>query len=346
MRTNFKSLAASLLAASTLFLTSCDNDKANDVFREQKGDYTITVTPDNTLNSGRKVEIVAAPGKTVKVTAKFTGTKDMFRLYMTKNVFGSVQGAVPFEYPNLGAKKKDGSIDLTKVDKKQFSYTFDFQAPEKNNGVVQYVLWATKARGDYRDISNDNAVGDNAYGLITIKADKNANAKAADFKTFTKTVLAAPLADGSSKSFISLFDNKTYAINQGEEYAALWDFGYYYGATNKASFASTNNYPSSVVNVPTISKVAKGELNKFYIKKSAKDVAFFDGVKTSAALDFISQPSTQTVNGLIKGSILEFVDAYGNKGLIKVIEIKGTDGAKDSITFDVKVKMSAIPVRG
>lgn len=337
------------LVAISLFFASCDNDEANDIFRDDEEnptptENTIVVNPTNAGTAERVLEVEAQPGTSVPVKVKFTGDKNMYRLYMTKNILGEEEGAVPFEYPDLGAKKADGSIDLPRQDKQEFTYNFDFPAPANENQIVQYVLWVTNARGDYRDIANDNAIADDAYGVITIKGNANANAEAIDYKEFSAILLAAPLKDGSSKTFISLFNKEVYAINQGEEYAALWDFGYYYGKTGKASFASAANYPSNIVDVKTIGGTT--DLNNFYFKKSDKDAAFFSSIVSGDDLEFITKPATERVNNLASGTIVEFVDAYGNKGLIKVNEIKGTDGNTGSIKFDVKVQVKATPIKG
>lgn len=346
MKTIFKPLMKISAIAITLFLASCDNDTANDILRDDDPTVTneIIVNPTNAASGKRSIEIEAKPGATVKVKTTFTGDKNMYRLYMTKNVLGSAEGAQPFEYPDLGAKKKDGSIDLPKKDKKEFTYTFDFAAPASENEVVQYILWVTKARGDYRDVSNDNAIADDAYGVITIKGNPNASADGASFKSFSTVLLASPLSDGTSKSFISLFDGQTYAISQGEEYAALWDFGYYYGNSAKASFASAANYPSDIVDVVAIGKTE--DLNNCYFKLSSKSTGDFDAVTKASDLDFISKSTNERVKGLKEGDVVEFVDAYGNKGLIKVTKIVPGFGTGKKIEFDVKVQVQQVPVKG
>lgn len=350
MKKLFKSLFLTLAVVGGTLFTSCDNDKTNDILRtdptKTTKNYTIKVTPNNGNTKEREVTIVAEPGKLVKVTASFTGNKNMYRLYLTKNIYSESKGAAAYQYP-LGKKKRDdGSIDLPKQDKKEFTYEFDFDAPAKNNDIVEYQLWVTTDRGDFRDVSKRNAIDATALGKVIIKSDKNANVKPVTLKSFSAVLLAAPLKDGSSKSFISLFNNKVYSIDQGEEFAALWDLGYYYGNTKKASLASTKNFPTDIINVPTISKVATTELNEFFIGKSTKTVEEFDKIKNGTELNNIVKPVTQRVNGLVKGDILEFVDAYGNIGLIKVTEVVEGFGRDGKIVFDVKVQVKAEPIKG
>lgn len=354
MKNLFKSLFLTLAIAGGTLFTSCDNDSGNDVLRQDPNtgkdpnttkSYAIKVTPENGSTKEREVTIVAEPGKMVEVTTSFTGSKNMYRLYLTKNVYSEGKGAVPYEY-ELGVKKKDGSIDLQRGDKKEFTFAFNFDAPAKNNDIVEYQLWVTNGRGDFRDVSKRNAIDATALGKVIIKSDENANVKPVTIKEFTAVLLAAPLEDGSSKSFISMFNNTVYSIDQGEEFAALWDLGYYYGKTGKSSLASVKNYPKSVIDVPKISNVAEANLNEFFIGKSTKTVADFDKIKEGTELNNIVKPTTQSVNGLAKGDVLEFVDAYGNIGLIKVTEVVEGFGTSGKIVFDVKIQVKAEPIKG
>lgn len=343
MRKIFKNSFLLAFVSVSTFLTSCSSGDGNEIFRDnEEVEYNIIVNPNNASTNERSIEIVATPSSLVKVKVNFTGDKKMRRIYMTKNVYSSNQGPQPYEYP-LGSKKSDGSIDLDGDDKDTFNYTFNFDAPTNANDVVQYIIWTTNDRGDFRDVSKRNSIANDAFGTVTIKASANADTSVNGVKSFSQVLLAAPLADGSSKTFLSLFDNKTYAINQGVEVAALWDFGYYYGNTGKASFASAANYPTDIVNVPSIGGTT--ELNKFYFKKSDKTTTDFDAISKKVDLDFITKPTTERVNNLSENDIIEFVDAYGNKGLIKVVKITGTNGTSGSIKFDVKVQINAEPIK-
>lgn len=334
---------------ATLALTSCSNENEGVFDPVKPTDPTekvleLKVNPTNANNAAeRNVEAVKAPGGKVTVNANFKGDKKMRRLYMTKNNLSGNEGPQPYEYP-LGSKKSDGSINLDGDDKTEFTFQFEFDAPEKSGEVVQYVLWTTNARGDFRDIANSNSIADEAYGTVTIKADKNAVGEGSNFSSFSTVLLASPLADGTSKSFISLFNGKTYAISQGEEYAALWDFGYYYGNTAKASFASAANYPSNIVDVVSIGKT--DDLNNCYFKLSSKSVSDFDAITKASELNFITKSNDERVKGLEIDNIVEFVDAYGNKGLIKVTNIVPGFGTGKKIEFDVKVQLKQVPVKG
>ncbi|WBX73849.1 hypothetical protein PG913_00910 [Tenacibaculum pacificus] len=270
----------------------------------------------------------------------------MKRLYITKNVYGSEQGAIAYDLSTVAAAVKtkgDGSIDLGTKEGQEFTYKIPFEAPTSTDGVVVYKLWTTRlatlgttSKGDFRDVSKRNAYGDlNAFGTITIKAG-NATATATTIKQFSAVILAAPLANGSSKSFISVYNGETYAINAGLETASFWDFGYYYGNTHKASFASASDFPKAIVDIADKANIniTQEPLNNFYIAKSTKD---FDTVTTSE-LETIVTPTSEKVTNLSTGAVLEFEDKNGAKGLIKVTKIEGTDGNSGKIYFDVKIQ--------
>ena len=199
-------------------------------------------------------------------------------------------------------------------------------------GTVVYQLWATSGTGDYRNMDKRLVVGP---GTITVNYGGD-NPSSAKVKEYKAKIMAAPLADGSSETFISLVDGQLYKINEGEEMVAYWDFGYFYGATNKASLASTFDYPSNVIDIAAVASITdKEELNKCYFALSTMD---FDAVVNASDLNGIVKPASQTIKQLNVGHVIEFVDNYGKKGLIKVTEIKGTFNANDYIKLDIKVQ--------
>lgn len=354
MKKLLKSSFILAFVATSVFLTSCTNENEG-IFEPTEPTpggpmvYDLIVNPTNADNTEeRNIKATTTAGGSVTVKANFTGDKTMRRLYMTRNNFSSELGAQPFEYP-LGSKKSDGSINLDGDDKKEFTFEFTFDAPEKNGEIVQYVLWTTNQRGDFRDISNDNAIADDAYGTITIKAGADATGVTADFRSFTKTILSAPLADGTSKTFVSVYNNQTYRISEGNETAALWDFGYLYGISTNAGFYSASKYPKVFekdgkkgLHVSEFVGLGLAELNNFYFKASTAD---FDAVSSGSDLNFIEKSANETIKNLEEGSIVEFVDQYGNKGLIRVTDIVAGAGTSGKITFDVKVQVNAIPVK-
>lgn len=335
----FKSILTLFIIAAITF--SCSSDDNEDIQGPStETTFELKVTNTNAGSTERDLKITTAElNSKVKVNVTFISEQSMRRLYIAQSVNGGAYE--PFKFTNQEVdEKRDGSVDLVGDDKKTFTFNIDFNTPTTANGTITYILWATTGRGDFRDISKRNAIGDFDFGTITITAGNGAVGNGV--KAYTTTILAAPLADGSSETFMSVFDGKVYKINEGEELAALWDFGYYYGVTGNASLASSNNYPTDIINVPTIGGVPAEELNKVYFALSSKTVAEFDAITTKSDLDFVVQSTSQRINNLKVDDVVEFVDNYGNKGLIKVKEVVAGNGTNGKITFDVKVQTSQI----
>ncbi|WP_299899286.1 hypothetical protein [uncultured Aquimarina sp.] len=338
-----------MLSAITLFITSCSSDSNDDIFIDPTDPVTfdgeLSVFETGTDNRTVMIDGSNVSGNNAIVKVAFRSSNTMRRLYVTQNV--SDFGAEPYNFAVGGVTvddKKDGSLDLSSDNGDEFEFAIPFPVPTSADSNIVYTIWATTGRGDFRDISKRNAIGDTAVGTITITGSGTSTANG--IKSFTSTLLAAPLGDGSSDTFMSVYNNEVYKISEGEETAALWDFGYYYGFTQKASLASTSDYPAlfdddndastPLVNVSGLTGVAQDELNKFYISTSLID---FDAVTSATDLDGISQATTERATELSVGDILEFTDQYGKKGVIKVTNITGTDGNDGSITLDIKVQI-------
>ncbi|QKX06274.1 hypothetical protein HN014_15600 [Aquimarina sp. TRL1] len=338
----FKAVLVLIIAAGLSF--SCSKDDNDDLVitdPTSEFDAELIVTEDNVGNK-REVSVNADSntGSTIKAKVKFSSTtKSMRRLYITQDIGGV--GEEPFVFTSQEVDEKpDGSLDLVGDDKKDFEFQINLDAPANlTNGTVVYKFWATTGRGDFRDITKRNALGDDVIGTITIKYG-NGNNSNSGIHVYEGIQLFAPLADGSSSTFLSLYNNSVYKINQGEEYAALWDFGYYYGASGKASLSSTDDYPSNIINIATVANTPADEVfNKAYFSLSAKTTAEFDAISNATDLDFVTQSTNQTINSLSAGDVVEFVDNYGKKGLIKVTEVSGTFGTGDFIKIDIKVQL-------
>ncbi|WP_438422909.1 hypothetical protein [Aquimarina macrocephali] len=332
-----KSIVTLLIIAAFTF--SCSSDDNDDLIPTDGEVFDAElIVSESGVGDKRDVNVTGGVTKTtIKSKVKFSSTtKSMRRLYITQDINGT--GEEPFVFDTQEVDEKpDKSLDLVGGDKKDFEFKIDLPTPNMTNGTIVYKFWATTGRGDFRDITKRNALGDNVVGTITVTYGSGTNS-GSGIKSFTQTILSAPLADGSSETFISLFNETVYKINQGEEFAALWDFGYYYGLTGKASLASSNNYPTNIIDVPTIGGVTADELNKAYFGLSSKTVVEFDAISSRSELDFVVQPTSQRINNLAVTNIIDFVDNYGNKGLIKVVEISGTDGTGDFIKLEIKVQ--------
>jgi len=330
----FNFYQAAILFAAIFFAVSCSDNDEIAVDPNATYDADLEVNEGGPASPNKDVTVDANTASTIKARVAFTTTtKDMKRLYITQNISG--QGETVFKPTESVDLKGDGAIDLTGKNSKDFEFQFNLPVPSGvGTGTVVYKFWTTTGNGDFRDASQRLAIGP---GTITLKYGSGTN-PAADVKEFLNVKLSAPLANGTSSTFLSLLDGKVYTIKQGEEYVTFWDFGYYYLTSgNQASLGSTDAYPDAVVNIPTIANTSE-DLNKAYFKLSTKTVTDFANVKISSDLGFVTKSDSQTITNLKANDVVEFVDQYGKKGLIKVLEVSGTDGSSGFIRIDVKAQ--------
>ncbi|KKM16144.1 hypothetical protein LCGC14_1688800, partial [marine sediment metagenome] len=343
MRKQFKSKLTSgfIVMALALFATSCSTDDGS-VF-ETPTDPTGPSNPDTENPAEPEVatlvfnesdpssnvptaETSGEVGTNVPGRVIFTSSEtNQLRMYITQNVSGG--GAIPFQVldiddPNLKDETKgDGSIDLDGSNKKAIDFTFELPVPDIDNGEIVYTFWTTTGKGDFRDSEKRLALGE---GTITVTVGNGTN-PAAEVRSFTGIKLFAPRADGNSETFFSLLNETVYNITDGPEFRAFWDFGYYYTNDATASFASTANYKTVFdfdvegFEAEATEDDAENEtLNEAFFELSAKTTAEFDAIALSGELNEINQALFQNIENLNEGDVIEFVDNYGKKGLIKV----------------------------
>lgn len=334
-------LTVGALGALTLFASCGSDDEEIITNPEDEFDVELTFSDGTASIAEPVVELYgSSTGQTTfKARVTITATKTIRRVYVTTNVAGT--GDEPFDLRDFGlsnkATKPDGSIDVESTgDQNTVDYTLNLPIPSGigTNGTIVYSFWATNGKGDYRDPSNSLAAG---VGQIEVTVGTGAN-PAAPVKSYSAKVFAAPLADGSSETFISLLDGQLYRIDEGAEFSRLWDFGYYYGNTLKASLAAAGNYPTSIIDVATVANTTDADLNSCFFQLSTKTTAEFDAIAVSGDLSFVTSSGNERINGLAVGDVVEFVDNYGKKGLIKVTEIVGTFNSGDYIKIDIKVQ--------
>jgi hypothetical protein len=333
MKVSLKNFQLGLLFMAFFAVVSCDDNDEIQIDPDKDYDVELTVAQGGAANPNAPVTVNASTQSTVSAKVTFTSTdKSMKRLYITQNVGG--QGETIYKPTESVDLKADGAVDLTGKNANNFDYAFELPVPSGiSTGTVVYKFWTTTGNGDPRDLTQRLAVGP---GTITLNyGGTNPSVKV---KSYADVKLAAPLADGSSSTFLSLLDGKVYKINQGEEYVTYWDFGYYYLTSGaNASLASTAGYNPLVVNIPQKANTSE-DLNKVFFNTSSKTTAEFDAIAISADLDYIQASANQTITGLTANSVVEFVNQYGKKGLIKVLEVSGTDGSTSFIRIAVKVQ--------
>jgi hypothetical protein len=323
-------LSGLLFMGLAAFTVGCDNNDEIKVDPNAEFDAILNVNEAGPANPNVTVNVNANTQSTIKAKVSFESTTDMKRLYITQNVQG--QGDEKFKPTESVDLKGDGSLDLTGKNENDFEYQFNLPVPSGvNDGTVVYTFWATSGNGDFRDIDK-RLVG--TAGTITLKYGTASNPEA-DVKSYTNVKLFTPTADATSMSFFSLLDGKIFRIDQGEEFITFWDFGYINLTDGGPALHSTSSYPT--VAIPSLANLTETK-NTVYFKNSAKTADDFAAISTSSDLDFITASSDTYVGYLATGDIVEFVDQYGKKGMIKVIEAIPGNESNKYIRLDIKVQ--------
>lgn len=325
----------------SLFQVSCDDNDDIVVDPNAEFDAVLEVTEGGVANPNVDVAVNANTSATILAKVVFTATtNDMKRLYITQNIKGAGETAYePTENIDL---KADGSVDLVGSNQDTFEFQFELPVPAGiGTGTVVYKFWTTTGNGDFRDVSQRLAVGP---GTITLKFGTATNPATGEalVVSYSSVTLVAPLADGTSKTFVSLTNGQTYNVTSGIEFVSLWDFGYLYSVgADAATLRAPYNYPAIAIDIPAKASTTNEELNKTYFATSTKTTAEFDAVTKAADLNFVTVTASNTnlvAKQLVVGSVVEFIDQYGNKGLLKVLELNPGNGAAGFIKFAIKVQ--------
>lgn len=339
--------ATLLLAAAAFFAVSCDDNDEIKVDPNAEFDAVLEVKEAGPANPNADVIVDANAAATIKAKVAFTSTtKSMTRLYITQNIKGA--GEVIYKPSENIDLKGDGAVDLTGKDDNAFEFQFTLPVPAGvGTGTVVYKFWTTDGNGDFRDMAKRLAVGP---GTITLKygTATNPSTSTLGVKTYSDLKLSAPSADGTSQSFVSLLNGLIYTIKpnisnptqeQFDEYISFWDFGYINKQSGGPTLHSTSTYPTvAFSSFPAFSATTVVK-NKCYFRTSTKTVANFDAIGISSDLDFITKPSEEFVSNLAANTIIEFVDQYNKKGMIKVLEaVPGNSPGVNFVRITVKVQ--------
>ena len=360
MKTIF--LKSSLIALSlAATLVSCGSDDNTAILEQPPvvdpgtkiATIDLSADAENVVTGTFFAEASGVADSTIPASVKFASLgKKMDRLYITETLPGGTP--MPFVIPaddkiTKRLTKPDGSIDLDKANKESFEFFFDLKVPsEMADGQIVYNFWATSGKGDFRNTDKRLQVG---VGTIVVKIGTGVNPNA-QLLSFPGIKLFAPDSEGKTKAFFSLLNGEAFApivvasgveIAQGPELRNLWDFGYYY--TTNAAISSTkdytNNFPFNVEGfTPTATENFDNQeiLNEAFFSVSSKD---FDASLIASDLDDIVTPTANQITNLKVGDVIEFVDNYKNKGLIRVVQIEPGFDNDDFIIIDVKVQPSA-----
>ncbi len=336
----FDSYRRVLLSLTVVGMLAAACDDNDEITADPNAEFDVVL--DVPAETNENVQVTAGQ-EDILAKVHFTASDDrMKRLYITRNVGGA--GEEIFVPQEAVDDKPDGSIDLARKTGTEFDFQFELPVPDGiTQGTVVYKFWTTTGVGDFRDQTKRLAVGPGTITLVF-----GGNNATAEVNTFNDITLSAPLGDGTSKTFVSLLENKAnangqvYTISQGIEYVSYWDFGYVYlmGEDKHATLTSTNEYRIDVVNIPTLTGVTKDELNKAYFAATDWTSVQFDAVKATTELNSVavSSASPQTISFLEVGDVVAFQTQYGKKGLIRVDAITPGNGTNGSIKFDIKVQ--------
>ncbi|NQZ76125.1 MAG: hypothetical protein HRT61_08450 [Ekhidna sp.] len=344
MRKITKNLLLLLMAFSVLTIVSCSDDE-EEVFGGDDPNDPVSEF-DARLNTAASDSLSATVFLTdvddnkVDVFISFSSSDaTMRRLYSTVNV--QDQGEEAYELPLNADKKADGSLELDGPQGDAFAVNLDIATSGlPSEGTVVYKFWTTTGRGDYRDPSKRDAT---PVMTLTIQVT-GVNPD----RTLTETTgvqLDAPLGDASSNTFTSNVDCQTYKISDGEEFAAFWDFGFYYLPDEGISLASTESYPAlfanpsgdGLVSVNAFLGIDETEVNKCYF--AAAPAGTYDGA-TVASLQSsgVSTSSPQEINNLAVGDEVYLLDQYGKRGILKVTGVVESFGSDGLIGYDIKIE--------
>ncbi|MEJ7644641.1 MAG: hypothetical protein WKF87_08595 [Chryseolinea sp.] len=320
-----------LFALGSLFVFSCDDNDEIQVDPNAQFDAILQVNETGPADPDVIVNVNAISQSEIEAKVSFTSTTSMKRLYITQNIKG--QGETIFEPTESIDLKDDGSVDLTGKNDKDFEFQFTLPVPSGlgTDGTVVYKFWATSGNGDFRDV-NQRLIG--TPGTITLKFGTSTN-PAADVKTFANVKLSTPTADAKSMTFVSLLDGTVYKIEQGEEFITFWDFGYINLEDGGPALHATSSYPE--IAIPSLGNLDETK-NIVYFRNSTKTTAQFDAITKSSHLDFITTPGETFVKNLVTGDVVEFVDQYGKKGMIKVLEAMEGNESNKFIRIEIRVQ--------
>jgi len=203
----------------------------------------------------------------------------------------------------------------------------------------------------YKAWIKPSVVGTYTFNLVVVdKKDLKSTSSVtitvtAALSEYTTTLLFAPTDNKTSKTFISTSTGTTYEVTGFSTNSSSIDFGYFYGASNHATLASSNDYlttaynlatlyPNATLNATTFAKVATGTTFASLTSASSIQAAYVAGTLSTDG----STGGAGRIKLLDAGSTVAFKTAAGKYGVISVVSVSGTSNAGDKITIDVKVQ--------
>lgn len=162
---------------------------------------------------------------------------------------------------------------------------------------------------------------------------------------FNAVLLFAPLQDASSETWFSTNLGRTVTeaeVNAGAApNSSDIDFGYYYGATDMASIASPNSYPTLGGSIDISDWTTR---NATTFRSTSLTPAQFLEVATNADVDAAWDNGTdegEGISGLAVDQVFAFeLDATKStqRGLVRVVGITGTFDQGDNIELEILIQ--------
>lgn len=345
-----KNLLPLLALAAVMTIVSCGED-----------DETIFEDPDPTDSTASPFDARLNTSDADSLTAEIflsdvtDGTIDLFitfisddasmrRIYSTLDSLGQGEEAFTLGALTGAEDKADGSLELDSDQTDAFTVNLDLPTEGlPTEGTYVYKFWTTTGRGDFRDDTKRQATTP-----ITLTVDLGGTNPDKALIEYSETItLEAPLGDATSETFVSSLTGDVYKISDGEEYAALWDFGFYYLNSTGVSLASTAEYPAlfadpdggeGLVTVNAFLGIESTEVNDAYFRLAPEDTDF-STFEFSDDLTFeMTESDEQDINQLAVGDVVYYMDQYGSKGVLEITDLVGSFGSDGYVSFNLKVE--------
>lgn len=300
------------------FLASCGDDEETPVI-EGAPSISIVGDPDLTFQD--------EAGETVSFTVKAEAPLGFNTFRVTK----SVDGDNDISYSDEITKNDDeytGNNTLT------YNFTYTLLGSEIDKAVI-FNFQVVDDEGNTEELD------------VTIDTEAPAEETVSAYETF---LLVPPAGDGSTETFFSTQDGERYSVNEinsADGTSPKIDFGYYFGATDKASLASPASFPKAVYDLSTkgwdqynetIFRTTELSVSEF------EEITVYDNSALSAAFEL---GTATTAEGIVTQLEVDQIYAFSTDsekvggvkfGLVRVISIKEGAGTDAGVNLEVKVE--------
>ena len=187
------------------------------------------------------------------------------------------------------------------------------------------------------------AILEDENGTEVASEDFTINVVVPAFTTYSAVLLAAPTGNETSESFFSSSDGELYSfsdvVSTSDPVSEDIDFGYFYGNSLNATLTSPDEWPDDAELYSGLERW--GTRNNTDFRSTDFTVEQFDAISSGNEIEAEFEANSANdlggrASNLSADDIVAFTTADGRFGLIRVVEVTGTDGSDDSIRIDVK----------